>query len=99
MSESWNGGSFSATDEHACEMALDSLQDFLHGELSAEHADEIRRHLMICENCMTDFDIEQMISIMVKRCIESPWASAELRTRITELIQQVPTTDQGVEGR
>ncbi|CDP48356.1 anti-sigma factor [Propionibacterium freudenreichii] len=85
MSEMGHGDFVSATDEHACEMALGSLQAFLHGELPEANADEIRHHLMICESCMNDFDIEEMISSMVKRCTGTPCASPALRTRITAL--------------
>lgn len=85
MSEIRHGDFVSATDEHACEMALGNLQAFLHGELPEANADEIRRHLMICENCMNDFDVEEMISSMVKRCTSTPCASPALRSRITEI--------------
>ena len=85
MSDTGRKEIVSATDEHACEVALGSLQAFLHGELPQTDADEIRRHLMICDSCMGDFDVEDMISAMVKRCTETPCATLELRGRITSL--------------
>ncbi|MFC2624793.1 zf-HC2 domain-containing protein [Propionibacterium acidifaciens] len=75
-----------ATDEEACEYAMASVYAFLHGELPEATADEIRHHLMICENCMDDFDIESTITTLVRRsCADTPCASVELRARIVRL--------------
>ncbi|WP_316667606.1 zf-HC2 domain-containing protein [uncultured Propionibacterium sp.] len=75
-----------ATDEEACDYAMASVHAFLHGELPDATADEIRRHLMICERCMDDFNIEATISTLVQRsCADAPCASQELRARITRL--------------
>ncbi|RLP11663.1 zf-HC2 domain-containing protein [Propionibacterium australiense] len=76
----------SATDEEACDYAAASVHAFLHGELPEATADEIRHHLMICEHCMDDFDIEATISTLVQRsCSGTPCASGELRARIRRL--------------
>ena len=84
-----------ATDEEACEYAMASVYAFLHGELPEATADEIRHHLMICENCMDDFDIESTITTLVRRsCADTPCASVELRARIVRYVAyEVPAQD------
>lgn len=75
-----------ATAEEACDYAMASVQAFLHGELPEATADEIRHHLMICEDCMDDFDMESTISALVQRsCADTPCAPEELRARIVRL--------------
>jgi len=66
-----------------CAMAMWRVQNFLHGELSEDEADEIRQHLMACEACLDFYDSETLISAMVRRCCEHETASSELRARVT----------------
>lgn len=72
-------------EEDACALALNNLQAFLHGELPESAADEVRRHLLACEKCMDNFDVEQVITALVRRCSPPQQASASLRMRITRL--------------
>ncbi|MFT8394557.1 zf-HC2 domain-containing protein [Propionibacterium sp.] len=74
-----------ATHEDMCTFAMDKVQAFLHGELPEATADEIRQHLLMCEHCMDYYDVEQMISAMIKRCSCTPMASEQLRVRITAI--------------
>lgn len=83
MTELRDGQMPGAESEDSCEFALSRVQAFLHGELPEATADEIRAHLLMCENCMDNFDVEQMISSLVKRCCCTPAASESLRMRIT----------------
>jgi anti-sigma factor (TIGR02949 family) len=69
----------------ACAQALGSVHEFLHGELSEVEADHIRAHLMACEKCMDDYDIEAMISTMIKRCHPPVAATETLRVRVSRL--------------
>ena len=62
-----------------------SAQAFLHGELDDSSADEIRSHLMACESCMDNYEIEQMITTMIRRCCHAEHASSGLRARISRL--------------
>ncbi|SER65746.1 mycothiol system anti-sigma-R factor [Propionibacterium cyclohexanicum] len=82
MTELRDGQEPAEVREDSCEFALSSVQAFLHGELPEATADEIRAHLLMCEKCMDNFDVEQMISAMVKRCWCTPAASDALRLRI-----------------
>lgn len=70
------------SDLEACAKALDKLQSFLHGNLSEDQADLIREHLLACEKCMDDFDVEVIISDMLRRCNPPSSASKQLRSRI-----------------
>ena len=66
----------------ACAFAIDHVQAFLHGEETDDTADEIRHHLMICEQCFEQYSVETLISAMLCRCFEHPVASSNLRERI-----------------
>ncbi len=69
----------------ACAVALRNVHAFLHGALPEAEADEIRAHLMACEACLDDFDIEQTITVMIKRCQPEVQASPALRERIAAM--------------
>ncbi len=71
--------------DEACELAISQAQAFLHGELDDSSADEIRSHLMACESCMDNYEIEQMITTMIRRCCHAEHASSGLRARISRL--------------
>lgn len=71
--------------EDQCSFAMRSVHAFLHGELPASTADEIRHHLIACEKCMDDFDAEDFIGALLRRCYGPTTAPAELRVRIAQL--------------
>lgn len=72
--------------EEQCTLAIENVQAFLHGELDEAKADEIRAHLMVCEACLDDYDVESMITQVIKRCNEVPDECPEgLRERISRL--------------
>ena len=66
-------------------MALDKLQEFLHHELDSCTEDGIRRHLAACDSCLETFDLEQTITMLVKRCHPEQQASADLRMRVMKM--------------
>ena len=70
-------------DHDACARALSQVQAFLHHELDEADEDLIRAHLDACEQCLENFDIEQTITTLIKRCHPPASASSELRMRIT----------------
>ncbi|MGO4955804.1 zf-HC2 domain-containing protein [Luteococcus sp. Sow4_B9] len=72
-------------EEDACVRALGQVQAFLHGELDEHDEDLIRLHLDACEKCLENFDVEQAISALVRRCCPPTHASSELRMRIVSL--------------
>ena len=71
--------------EDDCAHALKNVHAFLHGEMPEASADEIRQHLMACESCMDDFDIEATLTELIRRCCPPCSASETLRARISSL--------------
>lgn len=71
--------------EDQCNLALRSVHAFLHGELPESQADEIRRHLMACEKCMDNFDAEEFIGTLLRRCYGPATAPSTLRMRVSQL--------------
>lgn len=72
-----------ALDAYECALAQHRMHAFLHGELSERAADELREHLMKCEECMDDFDIESLITALVRRCCPPVSAPVQLRASIS----------------
>lgn len=71
------------SEEHDnCVRAINSLQSFLHKEMTEKDADAIREHLQACDSCLETFDIENAISKLIKRCQPQVSASSALRMRI-----------------
>ncbi|HEX2857598.1 MAG TPA: mycothiol system anti-sigma-R factor [Propionibacteriaceae bacterium] len=71
--------------EESCAEALAQVQAFLHNELPISDADLIRAHLNACEKCLENFDVEALISRMLRRSCSSPPAPPNLRVRLTAL--------------
>jgi anti-sigma factor (TIGR02949 family) len=69
----------------ACARALRSVHEFLHGEMADAQADHIRQHLAACEKCMDNYDIEDIISSLLKRCHPPVPATDTLRVRVSQL--------------
>ncbi|WP_094764720.1 mycothiol system anti-sigma-R factor [Luteococcus japonicus] len=74
-----------AEDHDACTEALGHVQVFLHGELTECDADLVRHHLDACEKCLENYDIEQTIATLIKRCNPPQAASTQLRMRIISM--------------
>lgn len=72
-------------DADACSAALDKVHAFLHGELDEAEADIVRLHLDACEKCLADYDVEQVITQLVRRCHPPARASSQLRLRIVSM--------------
>ena len=68
-----------------CVQALEVLHAFLHGELPETEADRVRRHLHACERCMESFEIESVITEMIRRSQPATAAPAGLRNKLTAL--------------
>lgn len=68
-------------EEH-CRVAIANVHAFLSGELPESSADQIRTHLMACESCMDNFDVEHYISTIIKRSHSPVTAPASLHMAI-----------------
>ncbi|GAA2179565.1 hypothetical protein GCM10009785_06700 [Brooklawnia cerclae] len=82
--------------ENECDLAMRGVHAFLHGELPESSADEIRRHLLACEKCMDNFDVETFIGALLRRCYGPTQAPEPLRMRITRL--SITTHETGPES-
>lgn len=70
-----------------CSEVIRLLWDYIDGELTAERADEIRRHLEICAGCraVTEFEAEFLRS--VRRMLDVPPPGDELRARVVAALR------------
>jgi len=70
-----------------CAFSMWHVQAFLHGGLDEAEADEIRQHLMLCEQCLDFYDSETLITELVQRCCRDTQQPAPptLRVRVTNL--------------
>lgn len=51
-----------------CQEALETLYNFLDGELTTERRAAIQRHLDECAPCLEAFDFEAELKVVVARC-------------------------------
>ena len=69
-------------DNDYCAFMAARMHEFLDHELDTATGDEIRAHLAACEPCLHNYDVEQAVRTMLRRCCTSEVAPAHLRTRI-----------------
>ncbi len=68
-----------------CHAALTNVQAFLHDALTEEEADLIRAHLEGCDTCLEVYDVESMITRLLRRSCPPPHAPATLRVRLMSM--------------
>jgi len=68
-----------------CVLAMGQVHSFLHGELDEETGDHIREHLMVCERCLDVYDVEALITTLVRRVYSPTSATVSLRERVSYL--------------
>ncbi|PKQ21915.1 MAG: mycothiol system anti-sigma-R factor [Actinobacteria bacterium HGW-Actinobacteria-5] len=82
---------------HDCSDILRSLYQFHDHELSDAEADEIRAHLLACEPCLDQFQVEEAMRILIRRCCSAEKAPEQLRMRVratyTHTVVITDTTD------
>lgn len=69
----------SATD---CSEAMLRVFEFLDGEMDAVDHAKIRAHLDLCAECLREYDLDQMVKIVVKRSCGPAQAPSTLRATI-----------------
>jgi len=76
------------SDDADCAQALARVYEYLDGEMSPSDLDRIREHVVDCEPCLAQYDLDNALKALVRRsCQES--APADLRDRILVKITQV----------
>lgn len=69
-------------DREACSHTLNRVYQFHDQALTEEEAAEIRHHLMACEPCLDQYDVEQALRLLIRRGCGSEHAPDKLRMRI-----------------
>lgn len=77
--------------ESGCEKARRELEEYIHGELCAEDAGDIRAHLDGCDECRDEHTVGVTLSNALKgACKEA--APEELRDRVLDAIRKEQAT-------
>jgi mycothiol system anti-sigma-R factor len=79
-----------------CREALDTLYNFLDGELTPERRAEIQRHLDYCGPCLGAYDFEAELKVVVARRCRDQVPEA-LRVRVALALRQASTSFPGTE--
>ena len=76
------------SDDADCAQALARVYEYLDGEMSPSDLERIREHVVDCEPCLRQYDLDTALKALVRRsCQES--APADLRERIMVKITEV----------
>lgn len=74
-----------------CEKALAELEEYLHNELCAEDAADIRAHMSTCPDCASEHHVGVVLTEVVQRaCRET--APAELRAVVLQRLRTIQAT-------
>lgn len=66
----------------SCRHLLDTLSDYLDGELSAELCRELERHLSDCENCRVVVDTLRKTIELYRETVAEPQLPPDVRLRL-----------------
>ena len=72
-----------------CSQALYRMTEYLDGEMTAEDAREVAKHLTTCAPCLAEHDIDQVLKALVQRSCAREAAPAQLRTTIMQRITTI----------
>ena len=75
----------------SCQEALERLYEYLDGELTPESAQEVRRHIEICDACYPEVRFTTEFRDAVHRAAQGqPVSPDSLRQRVAELLEKEP---------
>jgi anti-sigma factor (TIGR02949 family) len=75
------------TEPISCQEALERLYEYLDGELTPDTADEVQRHIEVCDACYPDVHFTTEFRDALHRAAHGQPAVPEaLRTRVGELL-------------
>lgn len=75
------------TSTGGCNDALQTLYHYLDGELTPERRAAIQRHLDECSPCLSAFDFEAELKVVIARSCRDQ-VPETLRLRVAEVIEQ-----------
>ena len=74
-----------------CEKARSELEEYLHNELGAEDADDIREHMAHCDSCESEHHVGVVMMEVVQRaCRET--APQDLRAQVLARLRAIHST-------
>ena len=72
-----------------CSEALLRVFEYLDGEMGLEDQAKVRAHLDQCAECFRQYDLDQMVKLVVKRSCQPVSAPASLRATIVHRLTVV----------
>ena len=72
-----------------CSEALLRVFEYLDGEMTAEDVSRVRAHLDACAECFRQYDLDQMVKMVVKRSCGPRPAPTQLRSSILTRITMI----------
>ena len=69
-------------DHEACQLLLDSLSDYVDGELQTELCAQLERHLESCQNCKIVVDSLRKTVYLYQVTTDEPAVPDEVRQRL-----------------
>ncbi len=72
-----------------CSEALLRVFEYLDGEMGEDEHAAVRAHLDACAECLRQFDIDQMVKVVVKRSCQPERAPAHLHASIVQRLTVV----------
>jgi mycothiol system anti-sigma-R factor len=82
-------------DEVDCSSALLQVYQYLDGEMDADDCARIREHLAQCGPCLKEYDVDQMLKMLVRRSCGCEPAPMQLRMQIMARITTITVELQG----
>jgi len=74
-------------DQHKCQYLLESLSDYVDGNLGEEVCAEIEKHLVECEDCRIVVDSLRKTISLYHTTSESPSVPADVKERLFRRLQ------------
>jgi anti-sigma factor (TIGR02949 family) len=74
--------------ETDCREVLDRVYEYLDSEVTPDDLAKIRHHLEECSPCLQEYDIEDHLKALVRRCCQEA-APADLKVRIMSQITHI----------
>lgn len=84
-----------AGGELGCEDAMESVFEYLDGELPPDHSERVRRHIAMCKRCYPYFNFEQAFLDYLHDHGVRPTRCDRLEQRLRTLLEEVDTEDVG----
>ncbi len=80
---------------HDCSTILDKLYAFHDNELTEAEADHIREHLLACEPCLDEFEVEEALRTLIRKsCNCEAVATEELKIRVRATIVETTVIEE-----